>query len=572
MLKHISIKKFRKFKNIDFDISSRLTLISGANGIGKSTLLGIIANGSGTKSFRTLINKDFHPEFRDYFILNKEEHVDGRTSDDFYEVILNYKYLETDIRKRVRTSHPNEDRLKLVPRTVNEEGKQNKEYSKKIEKSTGIKESARIPLPTYFVSMNRLFPFGESDSSLEDIIKVNNRKHISDNKLIIQEYIRMYNSVLPNSIDVDGESGLFETHKPKINYNSLYVMPSDSSILTQSIGQDSLSGIINAVLSFKNISLNNEQYKGGILCIDELEASLHPDAQKRLLKLLKAESEKLNLQIIFTSHSLTIIKEMLKLSHKDKERYSVLYFRNLSKPFLKDDDSYQAIKADLFSETHYANPKVKVYLEDAEAKFVLEQLIYLYENHYSSKNNILSKCEIVISEIGCTILLNLPKKDDYFKDAIIILDGDAKYHKGPNIYEYLETDPTGLCTIKKIPENVLFLPGDFSPEGEIYRILYNLCKNEEKHEPFWSFVETIDSANYYSFILFNTLEEMRINNKLTREPLKEWFISYQPFFEQSNIYKYHYFETIKGEIIKEFGENFNKLLSNQLKKLQSRRF
>ncbi|GAA0416816.1 hypothetical protein GCM10008934_04800 [Virgibacillus salarius] len=325
MLKEVYIKKFRKFKDVTFNISPRLTLISGANGIGKSTLLGIIANGSGTKSFRTINDKDFHPEFRDHFILNKEEHLDARKSNEYYEAIIKYNYNNIDVRKRVRTSHPNQKKLKLVPRTVDSNGINNDKISESIEKQTGITGSARVPIPTVFVSMNRLLPFGESDSSLKNITKVNNRKNIEDNEALLEDYVRMYNTVLPNSIklsDVD----LYESYKPKINYNVLYVMSSNSSILTQSIGQDSLSGIINAILSFKNIS-HLDKYKSGILCIDELDASLHPDAQKRLLKLLEKESAKLNLQIIFTSHSLTILKEMIRLSKKNDSYYSVLYYR-----------------------------------------------------------------------------------------------------------------------------------------------------------------------------------------------------------------------------------------------------
>lgn len=570
MLKNIHIKKFRKFKNIEFNIASRLTLISGANGIGKSTLLGIIANGSGTKTFRTLNNKDFHPEFKDYFILNKEEHIDARKSRDYYEVILSYDYKDIDIKKRVRTSHPNQSKLKLVPRTVDENGKNNENHSKVIEEKTGVTESGRVPLPTVYVSMNRLFPFGESGSSLDDIIKVSSRKHINDSDKIVSEYVNMYNKILPNSIDKDSVE-LYESHKPKIGYNAFYVMPSTERVLTQSIGQDSLSGILNAILSFKNIS-QEENYTGGILCIDELDASLHPDAQKRLIKLLKHEAEKLKIQIIFTSHSLTVIKEMIKLSRKSDNLYSVLYFRNLSNPYIKVEKSYAAVKADLFSETHFAIPEVKVYLEDAEAKFVFEQLISLYEEHITQDKSILSNCEIITSEISCSTLLNLPKKDDYFKDTIILLDSDAKYYKSPDIKEYLEIEPTGFNMITGIPDNVLFLPGNFSPEGELYKFLYYLCKNEEEHEPFWDYVETIEHGNYYPSIIKTKLDEMYKNNDLTRVPFKEWFKSYESFFKHSNIFKYQYIEMDNIESLKDFGNSFSSLLNKLTKRIQSRRF
>ncbi|WP_370854705.1 AAA family ATPase [Megasphaera sp.] len=58
--------------------------------------------------------------------------------------------------------------------------------------------------------------------------------------------------------------------------------------------------------------LLTEDYSSGILCIDEIDVSLHPDAQQRLIDLLDKLSSELNLQIIISSHSLVIIKEILK--------------------------------------------------------------------------------------------------------------------------------------------------------------------------------------------------------------------------------------------------------------------
>ncbi|MBO1514298.1 AAA family ATPase [Metabacillus bambusae] len=571
MLEHINVKQFRKFRDLYIEIPSRLTLISGANGIGKSTLLGLIANGSGTKVFKTLGNKDFHPEFKDYFILSKDEHKDTRKSEDFYEVTLKYLYKDTEVFKRVRTSHPNEKHLKLVPRTVNFDGIQNEAIAKDIKQKTGISESARIPLPTYFVSVSRLFPFGESQSTNDDLTKVSNRKNIHDQNELIKSYIDMYNKVLPRSINRDSNE-LYETSKPKINYSGFYVKPNFSNILTQSIGQDSLSGIINALLSFQNIS-SNPDYIGGILCIDELDASLHPDAQRKLLRLLKEQADKLNLQIIFTSHSLTIIKEMLKLEQRDSDKYSVLYFKNNLRPFYRGGDTYSSIKADLFSEIHYSMPKVKVYLEDDEAEFALKQIIKIYQEVKQDTQDILSKCELISSQIGCSTLINLPEKDSYFRDTIIVLDGDAKYNKQPEVGRFLETEPTGFNVLNNIHKNVLFLPDEFSPEATLFRALYKMAKYEEEHYDFWYSVENnVNLGNYHAQNILNELDEMIINNQLNRDRFKQWFKSHRSFFEQSGIYNYYYFEIRASTEIKAFVETFINQVDIKLAQLKSRGF
>lgn len=434
---------------------------------------------------------------------------------------------------------------------------------------TGVTGSGRIPIPTIFVSMTRLYPIGESGVSLEDVIKVISRKNIHNHNELIEKYVDMYNQVLPESINLEDVS-LFETNKPKINYGAFYVMSSENKVLTQSIGQDSLSGILSALLSFHNIS-HSEDYHGGLLCIDELDASLHPDAQKRLLKLLEKESERLNLQIIFTSHSLTMIKEMIRLTKKDKTKHSVLYFRNKSNPFPRYEESYNIIKADLFQEIHYTSPKVKVYLEDLEAKFFLEKIIQLYEIQDETPNNIFTECELIVSEISCNTLLKLPNKDDYFKDTVIVLDGDAKYNKPPALKDYLDKQPIGYNQINNISNNIMFLPGEFSPEGEIFKVLYYLVKNEEYHDNFWSYVEKLP-GNYYSEILRVKMREMIDKGELSRVPLKSWFNEYKNFFTQSDIYKYYYFKMGNEDVIKSFGDKFYRLLQGKLNSLQSKGF
>lgn len=66
---------FRMFRNMDIHISERLTVIAGHNGIGKSTLLGLIANGSELKPTfgKTLFNRTFQAQLHELFSLMKNE-------------------------------------------------------------------------------------------------------------------------------------------------------------------------------------------------------------------------------------------------------------------------------------------------------------------------------------------------------------------------------------------------------------------------------------------------------------------------------------------------------------------
>jgi ABC-type multidrug transport system ATPase subunit len=91
------------------------------------------------------------------------------------------------------------------------------------------------------------------------------------------------------------------------------------------------------------------EYIGGLLVIDEIEAGLHPRAQIKLMNLLKSQANSLDLQIVLTSHSLTVIKYIFDL--KDPLNISgldsVVYLTDTRLPRLMKDPTYTKIKYDM---------------------------------------------------------------------------------------------------------------------------------------------------------------------------------------------------------------------------------
>ena len=77
-------KGFRKLRNIEIAIAPGITAIAGHNGIGKSTILGLIANCSGVSRGKTasLFGKVFQSNFQEAFYL------------DYYEDFENYRVKE----------------------------------------------------------------------------------------------------------------------------------------------------------------------------------------------------------------------------------------------------------------------------------------------------------------------------------------------------------------------------------------------------------------------------------------------------------------------------------------------
>ena len=72
---------FRMLGKMKIEISDRITAIAGHNGVGKSTILGLIANGSEIKRSQgaTMFNRAFQAQFHELFVLDeKSDYIDSR--------------------------------------------------------------------------------------------------------------------------------------------------------------------------------------------------------------------------------------------------------------------------------------------------------------------------------------------------------------------------------------------------------------------------------------------------------------------------------------------------------------
>ena len=114
---------FRMFKNLTINISERLTVIAGHNGIGKSTLLGLIANGSEFKSSegKTLLKRSFQAQLHELFYLDIEKDYVKKTADKPYFTLTYSQAGKEDLKKTCSVSKHSEkrqgiERLKVVPR------------------------------------------------------------------------------------------------------------------------------------------------------------------------------------------------------------------------------------------------------------------------------------------------------------------------------------------------------------------------------------------------------------------------------------------------------------------------
>ncbi|MCF7894480.1 MAG: AAA family ATPase [Candidatus Omnitrophica bacterium] len=431
----VHIKKFRHMKDLDINIGSNLTAISGQNGTGKSTILGMIGHIFDYKGGeKTKNNHDFSAKYGEIFRFCPENDV---KSTHEYTVHLEDKAGNKIIRDA-------KSRFTKETKKTSDGGIKRGRF--RIDVGDRHKKGiAAINMPVIYLGLKRLFPLAsEKEGSI--IIKDN---QLTKNEIkLYDKYARDILILLERRIspqDIESPTKEFFAMQTK-NY----------SYYGNSAGQDNLGQILTAILSFRYLKEKNKSsYKGGILLIDEVDATLYAGSQINLMKKLYKFSHDYNLQIIFTTHSLVILELLKEKKHWNNE---INFFevknnkvRNLSNPnfsYIKDKILVQTARKEKINKTH-------VLCEDSVTEAWCKNLL--------NGTEVKKKLSVNKVPIGCDTLKELSKKNNpVFKKMVFVLDGDAKKDKA----KY---------------KRVVFLPGKMSPEKEMYNFLWGL----DEEDDFW---------------------------------------------------------------------------------------
>lgn len=505
---------FRKLKNVTIPIASRLTVIAGHNGLGKSTILGLITNASGIPrgKIKSYFNNNFNAPIEDVFFLSPDfDYKEDRKSKP--NVRLSYNCNGNELIKRCNVTK-NDDliRLRVHPRTiVVENGK---------EKTTS---AAKVPIPTLYIGMSRMYPIGENED--KDIESHPAKIHAEDITYINE----CFSKILGNKIS---DPSVLNTYSIKGIKQSSKVPNLGIDTFAISLGQDSVSVLVTALASFKKLKREmGTSYKGGILAIDEVESGLHPRAQIKLIELLKKQAKELKLQIILTTHSLTIIKEIFATNNTEVD--AVQYFMNSENPILLANGSYLRIKNDMLANPILgddAAPIQKVYFEDEEALFLFEQILIALGVDIYEKYGI--QLKLISTKLSCTHLFHMAKADDDFKSIIVLLDNDV-----------ITSEKNRLILSEN--KNFVALPADASanestpgphrtPEAIIFHFLQKVTDSvaSDAYEDFW--YRSTQTAGYSSDSTQYICEEF-IKNNYDRVKNKTLFNQHKSFFQSSKL-------------------------------------
>lgn len=441
---------FRKLKMINIQIASRFTVIAGRNGVGKSTLLGLIANASGITR-----GKQYTSYFGRLPQGNLHEIIHLSVDRDFIEeenlkpnIFLTYEANGVAFTKKCNVTAREEDGLRIVPRND----------SNKPVSAGGVKIPAagKVPLPTIYLGMIRMLPVGEVElGSLENSTALTMSKA---DALYIDEFTKRI--IATGSVDTDPVithqwikgTRKGSMHPPYLGYDSKAV----------SLGQDSLSSIATALASFQKLqTIMGEKYPGGLLVIDEIDTGFHPRAQRQLFQELQTEARRLRLQIVATTHSLCMLEEVhrsiLKVPQIQDRQDAIVYLQGGNPVQLLDVSEYKTIHNDMFLAIHIAPPPkkpIKIYVEDDEAALILSAILTKSQlKKIETQTN--QKIEILSCHLGCTNLMALHKADKYFKTVVVVLDGDTSTAKVAHIKNIIRLPTDPLVRVKQAPEPII---------------------------------------------------------------------------------------------------------------------
>ena len=453
----IEIEKFRSLSGREIKLGKHLTIISGKNGTMKTTLMGLIAHP---------FSNDSEDAFHDPLKTLKSDVFRLSTKYDD-----NYSYnicLTTENNQKIKEN---------VAVYVGDEANKSRH---RIVVSGHNKGDGNFNFNSSFLNLGRLNPIIETNAEEKKSIKLTEQEK--------NELTRFYSSVFV-SIEHNDFTPVSDNKKKKTfgpsGENAKYDFNSISS------GEDNIGSIFNKLVSFERAGQN------GILCIDEIEASLHPSAQINMIDYLYNWAKLRNVQIVLTTHSLHIIQTLyLKNKHDLDNGNIIIDFISFSQT--SGDKNYNIVSNPEYSlaykELTLSSPeeisqrhKATIYCEDEMAKHMIKSILgrnlskyidiehnlnYDQANTGTDKNQLKSLCKNFPSILEKT-------------NAFVVFDADTtkeevKKIKNHTLYAILPDEE--LCAIeRRILLYLISLPPNHQIFTKINKIQESI-KNELIHD------------------------------------------------------------------------------------------
>ena len=503
IIKSIEIEKFRAIENLSLDIGKNITAIAGRNATLKTTLLGMlgqpftISKGHPMYGCTTIDGYNFKSQFWEKFKMSKK-------FDHYGEHIWTLKFY--------KRGYYYNDEIKMM--SIRRQTKTNPNGIRFWNAKSKAKGTGYVQLPVYYLSLARLFPIGETVKTKNIDIQLTEEENAF--------FVKKYKELL--SIQ-ETQNAVASMERVDSRRNFVGINDNTHDVFTNSAGESNVGKIILAILSFMRLKARyGNQYKGGILLIDELDATLYGYSQKKLVNFLYKISREYSIQVIFTTHSPMVLQEVNKLQREEVRKMQqkgidvatisynydseIIYLESYyvgevgdSKRMVKGRNIRKSLELneiidDINMQPSVVRQSVNVYLEDERAK---QFLLYLLSRFL--KYNVENYFNIIDVNLGFTNYLHLHKKKvPEFLNSLIVLDHDV----------CTKATEEQLFYVNNNTRNIIFLPEDV--EAGMFRMLKDPIRYKE-------FESTISNVRMPYDICFKNWTEIDYSSN----EYKHWF-------------------------------------------------
>ena len=535
IIKSVEIEKFRAFEHATFSLGKRITAISGRNATQKTTLLGLIgqpftiSKGHPMYGCKTIDGYNFRSQFKEKFKISPVHDIIGqhKWKLELHNGIYGQNYYAVEsIARRQSGQAP-------TLRFWNAESR--------------ARGAGYIQLPVYFLSLSRLFPIGESGKTQAVPFTLTPDE--------LNYCITNYRTIL--SIQHMGDHPSVGIEKGSSSRTFSGVSDDTHDIFTNSAGEGNVTRIILAVLSFRRLQEQyGREYKGGILLIDELDATLYGFSQAKLVDYLWQAAKDYKIQIIFTTHSPIILKCVNKYQRKERHNRgielplfaydsSIVYLepqynqegtRTIMPRNISTSTELNQILNDINLTVPSGNSKLNIYCEDTRAIAFLQYLLSSVLNI-----NLDLYMSFIDIDLGWSNYIQLADKGvPEFRKNIIVLDGDV-----PQKPEYQKPATRSKEQIVQEAGNFLFLP------LVIEKDLFTLLKD---HSAFSRFQTSFSRVPRFTYdVCFNNWP-LDVTSYKTID-FKAWYAQTESIMGDQTIL-FHFWCSEHRQEVESFVENF----------------
>ncbi len=479
-LKNIKFEEFRHIPNLDIEFRNPISVISGTNRSGKTTLLMSIAC-SHVNFFRRN-QKNGNLERNTWSSIMKFTSHDKQKNDWTYWITY----------KRGKTiDKPKRGQRKALTSKWNGIGK---------------KESQFDFRDVVFIDLDRVIPARFFTDKIYNEAKKGTLESISTNNFEAIENYLSY--ILEEKFEIKSVAKIYD--KDVFKYKSKY----EYSSFNSATGEDVLTRIIIDIVEAK---------KNSLILIDEVEMGLHPKIQRRLMDVIRNVSRNDNKQFIMTSHSPTILDSVCLNSRIFIEKNNTGNYKAIQNI---------SVNAALTKMDSKSFPLIDLYCEDNEAKKIISKGIKNVSEKYGLNNfkeliNIISvgSADKTFKCFEADVLSYNHKK---IKTGCgCVLDGDMKLIKNSDgKLSFLKNDDLHFLYSNECPEkfltkiylekhpniNIQYYYENENPHFLFQAIMDNseLSDKNEVFETCWNFFIETDNGKIYLEELTDFLKNLAV--------------------------------------------------------------